>query len=370
MYFSHPPELEKLRLTRWWKLRGASAALLLTVNFRMLINRRRFFRARKGTIRYQALCRGRATRKTLAATKIQRNFRMYTARKNYQKLLSALLSLQCAARSRAALKILTEFKREQKDVGKLKQNNEKLKSEMASLRAMLAAQAKEGQADARNKKELDAKQAEVDRLTKRVEELEHELKEAKLLSEQLEQEMKTQQSKFSREMEEIEKRVRSQPGHRASTVMPEPPRSPQRMRRVSSHPPIMPPLPEGVSGVAVDPEMLAEQRAHVDRLEDQLHLERKLRQDADAEIIKLRAAVNGVKLSDNEVDALMGKQQAQQAAAPEHPKLSDLRYVCSRHRLFCRWFGVACLVYVLEGCFPGSCCPQLSSFERYILHFL
>lgn len=263
---------------------------------------------------------------------------MYIARKKFVQYKSAMLSLQCAARSRAAIKILNELKREQKDVGKLKQNNEKLKSEMASLRAMLAAQAKEGEADARNKKELEAKEAEVNRLRKRIEELEHELKEAKVVTEQLEQKMKTQQANFAKEMEEIEKNIRHQTGHRASTAMPEPPRSPrspqQRSRRTVAHPPpALPPLPDGVSGVTVDPQMLAEHRDHIERIESQLRSERKLRQDADAEIIKLRAAINGVNLSDQEVDALMGKQKAQAAATAEHPKLQDLvtdsRYVLS-----------------------------------------
>jgi hypothetical protein len=49
------------------------------------------------------------------------------------------LALQCRKRHRDAIHAMLELKKEQKDVGKLKGHNEKLKEEMASLRAMLAA---------------------------------------------------------------------------------------------------------------------------------------------------------------------------------------------------------------------------------------
>lgn len=312
-------------------MRGESAGQLLTVNFRMLILWRRYNRARKGAIKFQAAYRGRTTRKTLAAVQAQKTFRTYTAKRNFLQFKSAVIALQCRARVKEATKDLNELKREQKDVGKLKQNNEKLKSEMASLRAMLAAQAKEGESEARNAKEMEAKQNEVEKLEKRVAELEVELEKAKKTVEQLEADMKRQSSQHTMEKEQLEQRVQYQTAHRASTVMPAAPGSPMSPKRKVT----LPPLAEGETGVTVNPELLAHQRAHVQKLEDQLEAEKKLRREADGEIIKLRAAINGVKLDDSEVDALLGKKKRAQAKAPapSHPKVVDLvtdtRYVAS-----------------------------------------
>jgi myosin heavy subunit len=324
-------------LYRWWKLRGEAAGILLTVNFRMLIVWRRYNRARKGNIKLQAANRGRRTRKMLAAIQTQKIYRRYITRKRFLRYKSAIIALQCATRKKAATKVLTEFKREQKDVGKLKQNNEKLKMEMASLRAMLAAQAKEGESEARNAKEMAEKQKEIDILEKRVAELEHELKEAKEIVEKIEADMKKQTAQFAIEKEQMEQRVQFHTATRASTVMPThtlPPNSPKSTKGMkiaqiaAEH--NLPQLADGEKGVTVNPELLAQQRAHVQKLEDQLEAEKKLRREADGEIIKLRAAINGVKLNDSEVDALLGK-KATKGAAPSHPKVVDLvadtRYV-------------------------------------------
>jgi len=241
-----------------------------------------------------------------------------------------MLSLQCRERKRVATAVMNELKKEQKDVGKLKQNNEKLKTEMASLRAMLAAQAKEGESEARNARELDAKQAEISRLERRIAELEHELQESKKVVDKLEGDMKNQANQFAAEREQLEQRAHysANTAKRASTVMPSSPMGKGRKTPDAA----LAPLPEGEKGITVNPELLAHQRAHVQKLEEQLETEKKARRDADGEIIKLRAAINGVKLKDSEVDALLGKQQAAaQALAPSHPKVSDLvhdtRYV-------------------------------------------
>ncbi|CAB9525821.1 Unconventional myosin-Ic [Seminavis robusta] len=315
---------------RWWKLRGEAAGNLLTNNFRMLIVWRRYNRARKGTIKFQAASRGRQTRKMVAAVQAQKIYRGYIARKRFLQYKSAIISLQCAARKNAATKVLNEFKREQKDVGKLKQNNEKLKTEMASLRAMLAAQAKEGESEARNAKEMEAKQTEIENLEKRIAELEKELEEAKKLVDKVESDIKTQAAQFASEKEQLEQRVQYHVSQRASTVMPShaaPPGSPKPTKRaVEATAEIsLPPLAEGEKGVTVNPEVLAQHRAHVQKLEETLEAEKKLRREADGEIIKLRAAINGVKLDDSEVDALLGKKKGASAIpAPSHPKVVDL----------------------------------------------
>mmetsp|Transcript_13456 Transcript_13456/g.19394 ORF Transcript_13456/g.19394 Transcript_13456/m.19394 type:complete len:521 (-) Transcript_13456:463-2025(-) len=58
----------------------------------------------------------------------------------------------------------------------------------------------------------------------------------------------------------------------------------------------------------VSPEKLAEHQAHIRKLEEELQAERNLRREADGEIIKLRATVNGVQLNDGEVHDLLAKQ--------------------------------------------------------------
>ena len=113
--------------------------MLLTNHYRMQINRRKYNRSKRGTIAYQALFRGFARRRVLAAIKLQTYRRMFRLRTNYRMLKSALLALQCATRVRIAKSVLKGLQGEQKDIGKLKENNEKLKMEMQSLKAMLAA---------------------------------------------------------------------------------------------------------------------------------------------------------------------------------------------------------------------------------------
>jgi predicted RNase H-like nuclease (RuvC/YqgF family) len=81
---------------------------------------------------------------------------------------------------------------EQKDIGKLRDNNERLKQEMQSLKAMLNAQAKEGAASAAHAKELEAKEKEIGSLAKRVTELEKQLATEQALIEKLEADLKAQ----------------------------------------------------------------------------------------------------------------------------------------------------------------------------------
>ena len=73
----------------------------------------------------------------------------------------------------------------------------------------------------------------------------------------------------------------------------------------------------------VSPEVVAKHRAQLVRYEEELRAERKLRRNADGEIIKLRAAINGVQLNDSEVDELL----AQKLDA--EPRKASTRYVSS-----------------------------------------
>ena len=64
----------------------------------------------------------------------------------------------------------------------------------------------------------------------------------------------------------------------------------------------------------VSPEVVAKHKKHLSRLEQMLRVEKKARRDADCEVIKLRAAVNGVQLTDAEVKDLLIQKQKEAAA--------------------------------------------------------
>ena len=336
---------------RWWRLRKADAGALLTKVFRMLMAWRKYNRARKGTIRYQATVRGYNLRRFLAAVKVQKYYRRYVGRKNYRRMSSAILSLQCRKRVRDAKKITDDLKREQKDVGKLKGINEKLKQEMASLRAMLAAQAKESNANIEHEKAIKEREDKIAQLEKRVAEIEKELADAKAAVDQLEAKLKEQQETNKTDKETIyQLKSRGYTGQEGGTGGR---RGSTKGGVVAVAPaPVVvvaggadaTDIPEGAIQVPanyVSPEVLAEHRSRVARLEDELEEERRLRREADGEIIKLRAAMNGVKLDDTMVSALlapqlstnssgMNSEESSFAGDSETPKsLTATRYVTS-----------------------------------------
>merc|ERR1719223_2237108 len=107
-------------------------------------------------------------------------------------LKSAVIALQCKTRVKIACGVLKGLQGEQKDIGKLKQNNDILKKEMQSLKAMLAAQAKEGASNLAHTQELDEKEKKISQLEKRVAELEKQLAEEKQLVEKLELDLEQQ----------------------------------------------------------------------------------------------------------------------------------------------------------------------------------
>jgi myosin-5 len=160
---------------RWTTLRRAQAGDLLTNHYRMQINRQKYVRSRNGAVRLQAAFRGRLARFTLAAIKIQTYRRMFKRRLHFRMRKSATIALQCKIRVLIARKVLKGLQGEQKDIGKLKQNNEILKKEMQSLKAMLAAQAKEGASNEAHEKEIKEREEKIAVLEKRISELEKEL---------------------------------------------------------------------------------------------------------------------------------------------------------------------------------------------------
>lgn len=198
--------------------------------------------------------------------------------------------------------------------------------EMQSLKAMLAAQAKEDASNTKHTDELEAKQREIDRLEKRVAELEHLLATEKAAVEKLESDLKAQKEQAAAERDHANTQLRAST-HRPSVAPGSPKhktgKSPHHEPRVSDaelQALSMPGLPSNY----VSPEVVAKHRASVARLEEELKAERKLRRDADGEIIKLRAAINGVQLNDSEVDALLA--QKLQAAPKKTARYVDFLF--------------------------------------------
>ncbi|KAL3924330.1 MAG: hypothetical protein SGILL_001113 [Bacillariaceae sp.] len=282
---------------RWTALRKATASLLLTNHYRMQISRREFMRARKGTVALQAHFRGLTTRRETAANKIETYYRMYKLRKHFAMLRSAVIALQCCTRVKIAKKETKGLKGEQKDIGKLKQNNERLKMEMNSLKAMLAAQAKEDASNLEHTKELDAKQAEVNKLEARVADLEKQLTEEKAIIDRLEEELKAQKEMNSMNSSSAHHR------HQKSSSSGISPMVAKAAVEAELPGAQMPNLPANY----VSPEVLAKHKRHLVRLEEELRAERKHRREADGEIIKLRAAINGVQLNEAEVNDLLAQ---------------------------------------------------------------
>jgi uncharacterized protein YceH (UPF0502 family) len=198
-----------------------------------------------------------------------------------------------------AKKVLKSLMGEQKDIGKLKQNNDILKKEMQSLKAMLSAQAKEGASNLAHNKEIEEKQAEIEKLDKRVKELEKEVAENKATIEKLEADLAAQ-----KEIAMQASMVQESPAVQASAANTE-------------GAPAMPSLPKNY----VSPEVVVKHKKHLVSLESELRAERNLRREADGEIIKLRAAINGVELNAKEVDALLAQK------VEEAPKKAAFRYV-------------------------------------------
>jgi uncharacterized protein YukE len=262
----------------------------------------------------QAVARGHIVRRIQASVVVEKYYRCYVAAKRYKKIISMILSLQCRTRENIAKKVLFELKKEQKDVGKLKQNNEKLKEEMASLRAMLAAQAKQGAADSAHTKEMAIKEKQIADLEKRIAEIEKELDAAKQLVEKLEAQVKKQQEESTADRETIKnlqnRRTTAMPLRSGSFMEAPPSPGSRRKRNISGDSGVgfgLAPLPPGVPADYVSPEVLAMHRAKVATLEEELDAERRFRREADGEIIKLRAKVNGVELDDADVNDLLAQ---------------------------------------------------------------
>jgi len=359
---------------RFNKIQRDKAGLLLTNNLRMQLLRRSYNNKRRGTICFQGVYRGHATRRTLAATKLETFVRMTKHRFIYRKLNFAVLSLQCRQRVIMATAVLEKLMKEQKDMGSLKENNAKLKAEMASLKAMLAAQSQSAASSAEYSKEMHEKEEQIETLEKRIAKLEAEIEKEKELLKNLEDKLKKQTEVFEKEkthmqqshtheMNILKEQTKSAKRHFVTpsspsnlSMTPKAPRSASFSQLSSSTPrqsrsmsmcqttpikdsivlPKMPTLPvrttisntpassvpvhkapsnsapsnstpadsapvsstpvhSAVTNLMhanyVSPEIVAEHKAHVARLEQELDTERRLRVEADGEIMKLREKI-------------------------------------------------------------------------------
>jgi uncharacterized coiled-coil protein SlyX len=244
-------------------------------------------------------------------------------------LKSAIVALQCRHRVRVSKAIFSELMKEQKDVGKLKGQNEKLKDEMASLRAMLASQAKESAASIEHEKVLAVKQQQIDKLEKRIAELEKELADAKSTVTKLEAGLLSQMEASSKDKDQLSQMLQRRQSVRNVNSQDSPI---SHRRKVSG-------VDLSLPADYVSPDALNAHRAKVAKLEDELDSERQFRREADGEIIRLRAAMNGVKLDEDMVNDLLAPQAGmtrseESSVTSEDPSKTRyaLRSVCSPSR--------------------------------------
>ena len=203
-------------------------------------------------------------------------------------------------------------------MGKIKQHNEKLKMEMASLKAMLQAQAASDAGKAESEKAVEEKQKEIDALEARIAVLEAELEKEKENVKKLENDLNVQKGSNKRLSQDLQyqKELVAQapqtPMHRkhsrgkslnedlAAPASPLPQSAAHE--RVASAPAEQ--LVDAVViGHTITPEALAQHRAEVARLEEQLEEERRMGRTARIEVKNLRAAMADKGVSSAEVTA-------------------------------------------------------------------
>lgn len=268
-------------------------------------------------------------------------------------LKSAVIALQCKVRVKIAAKVLKGLMGEQKDIGKLKQNNDILKKEMQSLKAMLAAQAKEGASNTLHEKEIQTREKKIADLEKRIADLEKELAAEKHTVEKLEADLEVQKQMGRQSVAAPGSPTRTSHVRGSSAQL-----SASDISRLS-----MPSMPANY----VSPEVVEKHKKHVARLEETLKAERNQRMEADGEIIRLRAAVSGIHLNEAEISAMVEEKQAatQKAAAA--------RYVSILHRSdnFSKcgcWYPFVVMKLNHENCYCSLCVSGFLSllFSHYL----
>lgn len=123
-------------------LREAKASAVIARNVLMSYHRKRFLTLVLGCTKLQRLVRCAVAKRLGAAVKIQSLWRMWCACGTYWGLLKCIIVLQNRFRKGVAVALLRGMKKDMKNVGKLQEEKERLKSEMGALKAMLKSQAK------------------------------------------------------------------------------------------------------------------------------------------------------------------------------------------------------------------------------------
>ena len=211
---------------------------------------------------------------------------------------------------------MRSIKSDQKDIGKLKGNNERLKTEMASLKAMLQAQAAQAQGDKgreESERVVQQKQMQIGILEARIKQLEKELDNEKSNSNGLEKEVKAQKVQVQKLLEDMQK-LRKQKQEEIQNLRKQQ-RAIPSVQTTSDVEKRHPQAPAMQTPFSLNE--LAEHQAMVAKLDEELETERRFRREADGEILKLRAQMSGVTLEDSDVDALIPKNIDQTEARTE-----------------------------------------------------
>jgi uncharacterized coiled-coil protein SlyX len=214
-----------------------------------------------------------------------------------------------------AKKVLAALKHEQKDIGKLKQNNEKLKLEMASLKAMLEAQAKGNANRQESERQMKIKEEEILRLEKRIAELEVDLDKERATIKKLEGDLEKERSEISKQKEHITVLTEQNSNLQHQVLVPPSPLSKHIRRETPVSPKLVAPgspnARQSSDGDRIDSAKLEEQRKLVIQLERELEKERQTRREADMQLIKLKASMNGIILNDEDAQSLLPSPEKQ-----------------------------------------------------------
>ncbi|GMH53810.1 hypothetical protein TL16_g01533 [Triparma laevis f. inornata] len=258
-------------------LRETKAALTVSKNLRMMAARRRYSLLVRGCRLFQQRLRRHVTRKTTAATRIQTYWRMWWRCGIYYGFLKCVIVLQCRCRKFIARRQFKAIKSEQRDVGKLQEEKERLRSEMGALKAMLKSQAKSERKVAAGGgrervlvDELAVWKGKCNDLEKENLKLKGELARANMES--------------------------------AAIGSRSPPLSPSRTRSAddsSSR------SPKGVVGAAETTSMIAKLESELEKQREVVRNEMVKRRLGEAEVIKIRAKLQGVELSDQDIQDLL-----------------------------------------------------------------
>lgn len=123
-------------------LRETKASIFIAKNLRMLSKRSRFLALVLGCTKLQRRFRSTKAKSVAAAVTVQSLWRMWCAQGGYWGMKKCIIVLQNRCRKQTAIALSKEMRKDMKNVGKLQEEKDRLKSEMGALKAMLKSQAK------------------------------------------------------------------------------------------------------------------------------------------------------------------------------------------------------------------------------------